>query len=71
MNDDSIRVVIVGKLSEQALADMLGFLQQHLSDAQIAKINGEPKLLEQELVTYFFGGTSEHISFYAAPDLFA
>ena len=57
--------------SEQALADMLGFLKQHLSDAQIAKINGEPKLLEQELVTYFFGGTFEHISFYAAPDLFA
>ena len=71
VNDDSIRVVIVGKLSEQALADMLGFLKQHLSDAQIAKINGEPALLEQELVTYFFGGTFEHISFYAAPDLFA
>ena len=71
VNDDSIRVVIVGKLSEQALADMLGFLKQHLSDAQIAKINGEPALLEQELVTYFIGGTFEHISFYAAPDLFA
>ena len=71
VNDDSIRVVIVGKLSEQALADMLGFLKQHLSDAQIAKINGEPALLEQELVTYFFGGTFEHISFYAARDLFA
>ena len=71
VNDDSIRVVIVGKLSEQALADMLGFLKQHLSDAQIAKINGEPKLLEQELVTYFIGGRNEHISFYAARDLFA
>ena len=71
VGDDYIRVATVPKLSEQALADMLGFLKQHLSDAQIAKINGEPKLLEQELVTYFFGGTFEHISFYAAPDLFA
>lgn len=71
VNDDSIRVVIVGKLSEQALADMLGFLKQHLSDAQIAKLIGEPKLLEQELVTYFIGGRNEHISFYAARDLFA
>ena len=71
VNDDYIRVATVPKLSEQDLADMLGFLKQHLSDAQIAKINGEPALLEQELVTYFFGGTFEHISFYAAPDLFA
>ena len=71
VGDDYIRVATVPKLSEQALADMLGFLKQHLSDAQIAKINGEPALLEQELVTYFFGGTFEHISFYAAPDLFA
>ena len=71
VNDDSIRVATVSKLSEQALADMLGFLKQHLSDAQIAKLIGEPELLEQELVTYFFGGTSEHIAFYAAPDLFA
>ena len=71
VTDNDIRVATVGKLSEEDLADMLGFLKQHLSDAQIAKINGEPALLEQELVTYFFGGTFEHISFYAAPDLFA
>lgn len=71
VNDDSIRVATVSKLSEQALADMLGFLKQYLSDAQIAKLIGEPELLEQELVTYFFGGTFEHIAFYAAPDLFA
>ena len=71
VNDDYIRVATVPKLSEQDLADMLGFLKQHLSDAQIAKINGEPKLLEQELVTYFIGGRNEHISFYAARDLFA
>ena len=45
MNDDSIRVATVSKLSEQALADMLGFLKQHLSDAQIAKFIGEPELL--------------------------
>ena len=50
---------------------MLGFLKQHLSDAQIAKINGEPALLEQELVTYFFGDSYEHIAFRAARDLFA
>ena len=71
VTDNDIRVATVGKLSEQALADMMGFLKQHLSDAQIAKINGEPALLEQELVTYFFGDSYEHIAFRAARDLFA
>lgn len=70
VTDNDIRVATVGKLSEQALADMMGFLKQHLSDAQIAKISGEPKLLEQELVTYFFGDSYEHIAFRAAKDLF-
>lgn len=71
VTDNDIRVATVGKLSEEDLADMLGFLKQHLSDAQIAKIIGEPKLLEQELVTYFFGDSYEHIAFRAARDLFA
>ena len=70
VTDNDIQVATVGKLSDEALADMLGFLKQHLSDAQIAKINGEPKLLEQELVTYFFGDSYEHIAFRAAKDLF-
>ena len=71
VTDDDIRVATVGKLSEQALTDMLGFLKQHLSDAQIAKIIGEPELLEQELVTHFFGDSREHIAFRASRDLFA
>ena len=71
VTDDSIRVATVGKLSDAALADMLGFLKQHLSEAQIAKLIGEPELLEQELVSKFFGGSDEHIAFYASPDLFA
>ena len=71
VTDNDIRVATVGKLSEEDLADMLGFLKQHLSDAQIAKISGEPALLEQELVTYFFGDSYEHIAFRAARDLFA
>lgn len=71
VTDDSIRVATVGKLSDTALADMLGFLKQHLSDAQIAKLIGAPELLEQELVSKFFGGSNEHIAFYASPDLFA
>ena len=71
VTDNDIRVATVGKLSEEDLADMLGFLKQHLSDAQIAKIIGEPALLEQELVTYFFGDSYEHIAFRAARDLFA
>lgn len=71
VTDNDIRVATVGKLSEEDLADMLGCLKKHLSDAQIAKINGEPALLEQELVTYFFGDGYEHIAFRAARDLFA
>ena len=50
---------------------MLGFLKQYLSDAQIAKFQGEPELLEEELVAKFFGGSNEHIAFYASRDLFA
>ena len=71
VTDNDIRVATVGKLSEEDLADMLGCLKKHLSDAQIAKINGEPALLEQELVTYFFGDSREHIAFRASRDLFA
>ena len=71
VTDDDIRVATVGKLSEKSLADMMGFLKQHLSDAQIAKIIGEPELLEQELVTHFFGDSREHIAFRASRDLFA
>ncbi len=71
VNDDSIRVSTVNKLPEEALADMLGFLKQYLSDAQIAKLIGEPELLEQELVSQFFGGSDDHIAFYASRDLFA
>lgn len=71
VTDNDIRVATVGKLSEKSLADMMGFLKQHLSDAQIAKIIGEPELLEQELVTHFFGDSREHIAFRASRDLFA
>ena len=71
VNDDSIRVATVNKLPEEALTDMLGFLKQYLSDAQIAKLMGQPELLEQELVSKFFGGSNEHIAFYASTDLFA
>ena len=71
VTDNDIRVATVGKLSEEDLADMLGCLKKHLSDAQIAKIIGEPALLEQELVTYFFGDSYDHIAFRAARDLFA
>ena len=71
VNDDSIRVATVKQLPEKALTDMLGFLKQYLSDAQIAKFQGEPELLEEELVAKFFGGSNEHIAFYASRDLFA
>lgn len=71
VTDNDIRVATVGKLSEQDLADMLGCLKKHLSDAQIAKLIGEPELLEEELVTHFFGDNREHIAFRASRDLFA
>ena len=71
VTDTDIRVATANKLTEQDLADMLGCLKKHLSDAQIAKLIGEPELLEQELVNFFFGGRNEHIAFRAARDLFA
>ena len=71
VNEDNIRVATVKQLPEKALTDMLGFLKQYLSDAQIAKFQGEPELLEEELVAKFFGGSNEHIAFYASRDLFA
>lgn len=70
VTDNDIRVATVGKLSEQDLADMLAFLKKHLSDAQIAKMIGEPELLEEELVTRFFADNREHIAFRAEKDLF-
>lgn len=71
VNEDNIRVATVHQLPEKALTDMLGFLKQYLSDAQIAKFQSEPELLEEELVAKFFGGSNEHIAFYASRDLFA
>lgn len=71
VNEDNIRVATVNQLPEKALTDMLGFLKQYLSDAQIAKFQSEPELLEEELVAKFFGGSNEHIAFYASRDLFA
>ena len=71
VNEDNIRVATVKQLPEKALTDMLGFLKQYLSDAQIAKFQGEPELLEEELIAKFFGGSNEHIAFYASRDLFA
>lgn len=71
VTDDAIRVATVGKLSEEDLADMLGCLKKHLSEAQLGRLIGEPELLERELVTYFFGDSREHIAFRASRDLFA
>lgn len=71
VTDDAIRVATVGKLSEEDLADMLGCLKKHLSEAQLGRLIGEPELLERELVTHFFGDSREHIAFRASRDLFA
>ena len=71
VTDDAIRVATVGKLSEEDLADMLGCLKKHLSKAQLGRLIGEPELLEQELVNYFFGDSREHIAFRASRNLFA
>ena len=70
VNDDSIRVATVETLSKQNQEDMMGYLKQYLSAAQIAKFIGEPELLDADEIAQFFKDNRAHIAFYAAKDLF-
>lgn len=71
MDDGSILVATVGKLSKKDIEDMKAFLAKYFTPEQIEKLLGDPELLSDELVAKYFGGNIEHISFRAAKDLFA
>ena len=71
VTDDSIRVATAWALSEAELADMRGCLKNYLTAEQLAKLLGEPELLEEASVARFFGDSLEHIAFRAQKDLFA
>lgn len=71
VEDGSILVATMGKLSKQDMEDMKAFLARYFTPEQIAKLLGEPELLSDELVAQFFGGQGVHICFRASVDLFA
>ena len=71
VEDGSILVATMGKLSKQDMEDMKAFLARYFTPEQIAKLLGDPELLSDELVAQFFGGQGEHIFFRASADLFA
>ena len=71
VEDGSILVATMGKLSKKDIEDMKAFLARYFTPEQIAKLLGDPELLSDELVAQFFGGQGEHICFRASADLFA
>ena len=71
MDDGSILVATVGKLSKKDIEDMKAFLAKYFTAEQLEMLLGDPELLSDELVAKYFGGNLEHICFRAAKDIFA
>ena len=71
MDDGSITVVTMGKLSKKDLADLMAFLAKYLTPEQIELLLGNPELISEELAAKLFGGNTNHIVFKAAKNLFA
>ena len=71
MDDGSILIATVGKLSQKDIEDMKAFLAKYFTAEQLEMLLGDPELLSDELVAKYFGGSLEHICFRAAKDIFA
>ena len=71
MDDGSILVATVGKLSKKDIEDMKAFLAKYFTAEQLEMLLGDPELLSDELVAKYFGGNLEHICFRAAKNIFA
>lgn len=71
MDDGSMTIVTMGKLSGKDMEDLTAFLAKYFTPEQIELLLGEPELISGELAEKLFGGNTGHIVFKAARNLFA
>ena len=71
MDDASMTVVTMGKLSKKDMEDPMAFLAKYFTPEQIELLLGDPELISGALAEELFGGNTNHIVFKAARNLFA
>ena len=71
MDDGSMTVVTMGKLSGKDMEDPMAFLAKYFTPEQIELLLGDPELISGALAEELFGGNTNHIVFKAASNLFA
>ena len=71
MDDGSMTIVTMGKLSKKDMEDLTAFLAKYFTPEQIELLLGDPELSSEELAEKLFGGNTNHIVFKAAKNLFA
>ena len=71
MDDGSMTIVTMGKLSKKDMEDLTAFLAKYFTPEQIELLLGDPELISEELAAQLFGGNTGHIVFKAAKNLFA
>ena len=71
MDDASMTVVTMGKLSKKDMEDLTAFLAKYFTPEQIELLLGDPELISGALAEELFGGNTGHIVFKAARNLFA
>ena len=71
MDDGSMTVVTMGKLSGKDMEDLTAFLAKYFTPEQIELLLGDPELISGALAEELFGGNTNHIVFKAARNLFA
>ena len=71
MDDGSMTVVTMGKLSGKDMEDLMAFLAKYFTPEQIELLLGDPEMISGALAEELFGGNTGHIVFKAARNLFA
>lgn len=71
MDDGSITVVTMVKLSKKDMEDLMAYLAKYLTPQQLELLLSDPELVSSELAAKFFDGDTNHIVFKAAKNLFA
>ena len=71
LDDGSMTVVTMGKLSGKDMEDLTAFLAKYFTPEQIELLLGDPELISGALAEELFGGNTNHIVFKAARNLFA
>ena len=71
MDDTSMTVVTMGKLSKKDMEDPMAFLAKYFTPEQLELLLGDPELISGALAEELFGGNTGHIVFKAARNLFA